>query len=286
MSTRGVISGVLPVVLLVACGPGAVEPEPARPGTADQAAARGPARGQECAWLRARLAPAVARLAELAKEPALSPARHNGVADVLERLVADLAAPVGRDDVSALAAEYATAARDAGAAAREMATHLVAAERLNATVKAGTEHQAFKSVVRRVHDACRDSAAADCERVVGVLQALGTMGPTVSLVDSARAALRGLKATTPALGAALPELETALAKMSGRIAAAEKLHREGPLAEARFEAAYKKLVALGPRLDAVCGDTLLPRNPLTSRGFFSLPFVLYSDARVAVQTER
>jgi ABC-type transporter Mla subunit MlaD len=248
MSRRCCSVVVLVTVLSTACGPAAVGPEPAGPG-----GPRGPAPGAECAYLRERVTTAATRLSALMQDGEHTSAKYGAISDVLEKLAADMSVPMARDDVRALASDFAAAARAATTAARDVSALLARGERAKSLIAAGSEKQAFISAVKRVADACRESGAPDCGRAVGVLQALGQVGPSVSLINSARAALRGLAVTTPALGAALPDVDSALARLANLMSAAEILQRDGPRLVSAYEQAARQFGGLSTRADRICG---------------------------------
>jgi hypothetical protein len=240
------------LLLLAACGPApGTGPEVAGPPTGGAAA--GPAPGRECAYLHERVTTAATRLGELTKSPDHTAAKYGAIGDVLEKLAADMSVPMAREDVRALASDFAAAAQAAAKAARDVSGLLLRGEQAKAVIAAGSEKRSFISAVRRVADACRGGAAPDCAQAVGVLQTLGTMGPSVSLINSARAALRGLAVTTPALGAAIPEVDASLARLAELMAAAELLQREGPRMVVAYERAARQFSGLNTRGDQICG---------------------------------
>jgi hypothetical protein len=251
MTTRRLTVLVVALVLPVACGPApGAGPEVAG---SPAGAAPGPAPGSECAYLRERVTTAATRLGALMREPEHTAAKYGAIGDVLEKLATDMSVPMARDEVRALASDFAGAARAASAAARDVAALLAKGEQAKTRIQAGSERRAFLSAVRRVADACRGSAGPDCDRAVGVLQALGTMGPSVSLINSARASLRGLAVSTPALGAALPDVDVALARLAELMAAAETLQRDGPGLVSGYERAARQFSGLSTRGDQLCG---------------------------------
>jgi hypothetical protein len=243
------LTPVLALVLLAACGPApGTGPEVAGP-----TAGAGPAPGRECAYLHERVTTAATRIGALMKDPDHTAAKYGAIGDVLEKLAADMSVPMAREDVRALASDFAAAASAASKAARDVAALLAKGEQAKARIAAGSEKRAFLAAVRRVADACRGSAAPDCGNAVGLLQALGTMEPSVSLINSARVALRRLAVSTPALGAAIPELDRALASLADLMGAAETLQREGPPLVSAYERAARQFSGLNVRGDQICG---------------------------------
>jgi hypothetical protein len=201
----------------------------------------------DCRYLSDRVSTTFLRLEGIAND-ADDAAKYHAIGDLLDKLAQDVDKPFVTPELTALAKEYADAAKATSAVAHEGASML--SDGVSARRSLGSPEE-MQPIMDSIIAHCRGQVgAADCERVVQILRLAG--GGASADIERANRELLELAIVTPGLAEDRTRLSAYLGKLAEVDRQGQRLVGAGSAIGERFSRASKQFTGLDVRAKQLC----------------------------------